>query len=372
MRRLAVIAAFAALLAALVMPAAAGARINPQIAGLQVALRAHGLYLSQIDGIAGPKTAAAVHAFQRSRNLKVGVADAETRKALGPLGGPLFGSRILRRGDFGWDVAVLQFLLTRSRVYRGALDGYLGKETAASLRRYQRTLHLTADAVLGPRTLSAIVEHDHVPVRPRTFVVSATTSSSRYYTVRAGDNLTAIAERDHTTIAAIARANKLDPAQPIIIGRRLRIPTVRVARAVTVAAVSPALRSQQVDVRAILDRWSQRLGVDPELTRAVAWMESGYQTTLVSSAGARGVLQMIPSTRKYVEHVLLHRRLPDTVDGNIEAGVVLLKHLLGVFDGDQNLALAAWYQGERAVRTRGIYAVTRPFVADVLALRARM
>lgn len=373
MRRLAVIAAFAALLAALVMPASAGARINPQIAGLQVALRAHGLYLSQIDGIAGPKTAAAVHAFQRSRSLKVGVAGAQTRKALGPLGGPLFGSRILRRGDFGWDVAVLQFLLTRSRMYRGALDGYLGKETAASLRRYQRTLHLTADAVLGPRTLSAIVEHDHVPVRPRTFVVSATMSaSSRYYTVRAGDNLTAIAERDHTTIAAIARANKLDPAQPIIIGRRLRIPTVRVAGAVTVAAVSPALRSQQVDVRAILDRWSQRLGVDPDLTRAVAWMESGYQTRIVSAAGARGVMQTLPSTRDYVETVLLGHRAPETVDGDVEVGVAYLRHLLQVFHGDERLALAGWYQGEKAVRQHGLYKVTKPFVADVLALKSRV
>ena len=129
-------------------------RGNPQIAGLQVALRAHGLYLAQIDGIAGPKTAAAVHAFQRRKHLQVGVADARTRIALGPLGRPLFGSRTLRRGDFGWDVSVLQFLLTKRGAYSGALDGYLGKETAAALKRYQRSLHLRADAVVGPRTLT--------------------------------------------------------------------------------------------------------------------------------------------------------------------------------------------------------------------------
>ena len=45
------------------------AGVNPQIAGLQVALRAHGLYLAQIDGIAGPRTSAAVHAFQRAHRL---------------------------------------------------------------------------------------------------------------------------------------------------------------------------------------------------------------------------------------------------------------------------------------------------------------
>src|SRR5205085_2044392 len=103
----------------------------------------------------------------------------------GPLGGPLFGSRTLRRGDFGWDVAVLQFLLTRRGVYSGALDGYLGRETAAALTRYQKLMRLQADAVVGPRTLSAIVHRDRVPVRVHHAVVSA-----GMYVVRAGDSLT--------------------------------------------------------------------------------------------------------------------------------------------------------------------------------------
>ena len=35
-------------------------------------------------------------------------------------------------------------------------------------------------------------------------------------------------------------------------------------------------------------------------------------------------------------------------------------------------ALAGWYQGERAVKASGLYKVTKPFVANVLALRGRM
>jgi lysozyme family protein len=302
MARLAAIAA-AAVLAA---PAVAHAGVNPQVAGLQVALRAHGLYLSTIDGISGPRTVAAVHAFQREHGLPVGVANARTRIALGPLGRPLFGSRTLRLGDFGFDVAVLQFLLTRNGVYTGALDGYLGKETAAALRRYQRRVRLAADAVLGPRTLSAIVHRDHVPVQ-QTVAVSAT-------------------------------------------------------------ALAPAA----TDVRGAIDSWSRRLGVDSHLVRALAWMESGFQTNIVSAAGARGVLQTLPSTRQYVETVLAGRRIPDTVDGDVEVGVLYLRHLLEVFHGNASLALAGWYQGERAVRDYGVYNVTKPFVADVLALRTRM
>src|ERR1700752_611222 len=90
-------------------PAALAAGRNPQTAGLQVALRAQGLYRGPIDAISGPATVAAVRAFQRVQKLPVtGLADARTRKALGPLARPLFGGRTLHRGAFGWDVAVLQ------------------------------------------------------------------------------------------------------------------------------------------------------------------------------------------------------------------------------------------------------------------------
>jgi hypothetical protein len=264
---------------------------------------------------------------------------------------------VLRRGDFGWDVAVLQFLLTRRGVYAGALDGYLGPETARSLRRYQRAMHLTADAVVGPRTLSAIVNRDHVPVRavPVRYVVS------KAYVVRAGDSLTAIAAAHGITLSALVAANRLDPAKPIVPGQRLTIPVG-----------TSALASQPVDVRSKLDWWSARLGLDPHLVRALAWMESGYQTRIVSDAGARGVLQTLPSTRDYVERVLAGRAIPNTVDGDIEVGLLYLRHLLQAFNGDERLALAGWYQGERAVREHGIYAVTKPFVANVLALQERM
>jgi len=329
---------------------------NPQIAGLQVALRAHGLYLAQIDGIAGPRTAAAVHAFQHRHGLPYGVANARLRAALGPLGRPLFGTRTLKHGDFGWDVSVLQFLLTRRGVYSGALDGYMGKETSAALKRYQRAMHLRADAVVGPRTLSAIVRRDAVPVRTQPVAVSSTV-----HVVRVGDTLTALAARFHTTIAALASMNRIDPAKPIVIGQRLRLP-----------AAAPSLTPQRLDVRAMLDQWSARLGVDAHLVRALAWMESGYQTEIVSAAGARGVLQTLPTTRQYVETVLAGRDIPQSVDGDIEVGILYLKHLLQTFDGNERLALAGWYQGERAVQKHGLYKVTKPFVANVLALRQRM
>jgi len=268
--------------------AVAPADAGPSQAGLQVALRALGLYNGPVDGIVGPETRAALSAARR------------TRQPLGPLGQPAFGSRLLERGDFGLDVSTLQFMLLRRAVYRGALDGYFDRLTETAVRRFQRRADLVPDGIVGVKTA-----------------------------------------------AALARSRGVAPATA------------------TVVAGSAQVRDR-------LDVWADRLDVSPPLVRALAWMESGYQPGLVSDAGARGVLQLLPSTRRYVQQVLVGHPLPQTLDGEIEAGVLLLHHLLQRFDGDQRLALAAWYQGEAAVRMNGIYAVTRPFVADVLALEARM
>jgi LysM repeat protein len=359
--------AVAAVAAAVLAPSAnaAAGMVNPQIAGLQVALRAWGMYAGAIDGIAGPRTASGLHRFQRKMGIPAGVADARTRAKLGPLGRPLFGSRNLHRGDFGWDVSVLQFVLARAGLYQGALDGYLDGTTAAALRSYQRTVHLTVDGVAGPRTLASIAYHARVPVRPRpASSAPPATRMTVVYVVRSGDSLTAIARRYHTSVRALARMNRLDPSKVLLIGTHLRVPGA--APPASLPDASPQ------EVRSLLDAWSARFGVDDHLVRALAWMESGYQPKLVSSAGARGVLQLLPETKQYVATVILGKPLQPGVSGDVEAGVLLLKHLLGAFNGNEHLALAAWYQGERAVRTDGIYAVTKPFVSDVLALKARM
>ena len=273
---------------------------NPQIAGLQVALRAYGLYLEPVDGIQGPATRAATQAFQRKVGLTPdGIAGPRTRAALGPLGHPLFGRRRLVRGDFGWDVSVLQFLL-----HMPAIDGYLGPTTERALERWQRRAGLVADGIVGPATLAAFRVKTGVPlpIRPR---------------------------------------------------RRM------------VAAENPAT------VRATLDRWAGHYGLDPSLARALAWMESGYNPNLTSPVGAWGVMQILPSTWQYVETVLIGHPVPRTADGNVHVGTALLHHLLNAFDGNERLALGAWYQGERAVRTSGLYPETRSFVATVLALKSR-
>jgi LysM repeat protein len=354
--RLAITGALAAGLAA----AAPAGALNPQHAGLQVALRAQGLYLGPIDAIIGPHTVAAVRSFQRTHGLPVtGIADAKTRRELGPLGTPLFGSRTLARGMFGWDVAVLQFLLNRHGVHV-PVNAYMDGPTVKGLRVYQRELHLAPDGIAGPATFTALGLQTRVPVR----TVHVTTL--RRYVVKPGDSLTAIAQRSGTTLSKLAQLNKLDPAGPLLIGTQLRLPASVQAAPTSVSA------SNVSDVRASIDKWSAYYGVDPSLARALAWMESGYNNSVVSSVGAQGVMQLLPSTWDYVEKVLIGHVVQHDADGNVEVGLAYLHHLLGVFGGDEHLALAAWYQGERSVKGTGPLKVSKAFVADVLALKTRM
>ena len=185
--------------------------------------------------------------------------------------------------------------------------------------------------------------------------------------VRRGETLSGLAASYGTTVAALVRANGLSSANLIFAGSHLRIPGSSAGRALRGAG--PATSS---DVASTIDYWSHYYGVDPRLARALAWMESGYQTQIVSPAGAWGVMQVTPSAWAFVQEVLLGARVPRTAAGNVRVGVAYLHHLLGEFGGKERLALAAYYQGLRGVRTQGLLPETRRYVADVLALKGRV
>jgi len=183
------------------------------------------------------------------------------------------------------------------------------------------------------------------------------------YVVRPGDTLSGIAARFGVGMHRLARANRLRVRGILLAGITLRVPAGS-ARAQT--PLGPW------SVPASIDAWSAHYGVDAALARAVSWQESGFHVNIFSPAGAWGPMQVLPGTWTYAEDVLIGHAVPHTGDGDVRVGVALLHHLIGQFGGNEALAVAAYYQGERSVRERGLLPETRMYVANVMALRGRV
>lgn len=357
------------LLAGGLLLAGPAAAYNPQIAGLQVALRAHGLYKGPIDGIQGAGTRKAVRTFQRHSGLEAdGLAGPATRKALGRLGRPFYGTRVLRRGMAGWDVSVLQFLLQRHGFVPGRVDGHFGRATEKAVRRYQHFARLTRDGVVGRRTASALCSARACAFAKFSGARRAKAPMTRHR-VRPGETLTGIAARYHTTVHAIARANRLDPSRYLLAGARLKIPVARTPAGTT--STSVVIR-QPAHVGRAIEQWSRHYGVDARLVRAIGWMESGYNNGLTSSYGAAGIMQVTAETWSYVETFLIGSAVPHDASGNVRVGTAYLAQLLKEFRGNERLALAAYAQGPYSVRKRGMLNETKLYVANVLALKQRV
>jgi Transglycosylase SLT domain/Putative peptidoglycan binding domain/LysM domain len=334
--------------------APSGLAANPRVAALQIGLRAHGLDPGPVDGVAGPVTRRATLAFQRRKGLKCdGTLDRATRRALGRRGRPLLGQRELGLGAVGWDVAVLEFRLRRYGLGPRAVDGRFTRSTRVALRRYQNRRGLVADGIAGPKTYRSLAGRR-----------TATRAPVSWHVVQPGESFFSIAARYHTSPWRLARRNRISLMTVIVPNQRLALP--KGARLTPPTAAGPP--ASRDAVRSAIDYWSRVYGVDPALARALGWMESGWQQDVVSSAGALGVMQLLPETWEFVDVVLLGERTPRTYQGNVRAGVRYLRWQLDEFRGDRRLALAGWYQGARAVREVGLYNETKVFVRIVLAL----
>jgi soluble lytic murein transglycosylase-like protein len=139
--------------------------------------------------------------------------------------------------------------------------------------------------------------------------------------------------------------------------------TAEGARPIRVEAAPPSLAAAG-DIPALIAGAAQRHGLSPHLLDAVAWQESRYRQSAVSSAGAVGVMQLTAAAARDVG--------ADRFDlaGNVEGGAAYLSRMLYRFGGDVTLALAAYNAGPGAVERYGgtpPYAETQSYVASILA-----
>jgi N-acetylmuramoyl-L-alanine amidase len=214
--------------------------------------------------------------------------------------------------------------------------------------------------------------------------VSMTTSSSSggAYVVQPGDTLTAIASRAGVSPASLAAANGLDPNGILVSGKVLHLagsPGSVGSSAATSQPVGTAAEGSPTDppyptpervTGSQVGSIAAANGVPASLATAIAWQESGFNNDLVSSADARGVMQILPGTWQWIQHSLDSGAplAPASAADNVRGGVLMLHSLLDATGGDPAMAAAGYFQGLPSIQQHGLYPETQQYVNSVLAL----
>ncbi|MBQ7265635.1 MAG: lytic transglycosylase domain-containing protein [Firmicutes bacterium] len=104
-----------------------------------------------------------------------------------------------------------------------------------------------------------------------------------------------------------------------------------------------------VEHLSIINKYSEKYSLDPALVCAVINTESGFNENVTSHKGARGLMQLMPDTIDWAVEQMPYKNFSYTYvnepDVNINIGCWLLKYLLDYYDGDEDLAIAAYNAG---------------------------
>lgn len=131
------------------------------------------------------------------------------------------------------------------------------------------------------------------------------------------------------------------------------------------SGISPhLLDTRYSSIASVIDAAAAEYGVDPLLVKAIARVESCYDSSAISGAGAQGIMQLMPATARELS-------VTNSFDpvANIRGGTQYISWLLERYDGDKELALAAYNAGPGAVdKHQGIppYRETMNYVPKVL------
>ena len=135
------------------------------VKSVQTKLKVLGFYSGSITGNAGPKTVAAIKAFQNKNGLTAdGIAGPQTLAKIdaayeakgGTTASSSGSSNVLSLNASGTAVSNLQKDLTTLGYYYAQITGHYGSKTEAAVKAFQKAKGLTADGVAGAKTLSAI------------------------------------------------------------------------------------------------------------------------------------------------------------------------------------------------------------------------
>ena len=204
--------------------------------------------------------------------------------------------------------------------------------------------------------------------------IGGTAAAEVPHTVEPGETLWTIAYASNFETQALAAYNGLSPDAQLVAGTTIMIPSVAEARSAVASSVSQPTSSAggNFSSPAEVGEIAAEEGFAPALPSAIAYMESGFNQDAVSPAGARGVMQVLPSTFDWVNESLSDVPLdPNSRTDNIRAGMSYLHYLWHETGQNVEQTVASYYQGLASVQETGLYAETERYVDDVLALRER-
>lgn len=171
------------------------------------------------------------------------------------------------------------------------------------------------------------------------------------YVIKWGDTLAKIAARYHTTISALAKLNGIRNVNLIYSGQRICVGN----GAVTAKTSDPLEWSTPAQVRTLLLRAADQHGLPRTLVLAIAWQESRWTQHVISWDGGVGTMQLMSYTTSWLNGYLHKNYSAYRLQDNIQLGTAYLAILWHDFSGQLDKIISAYNEGERNVRTRGIF-----------------